>query len=66
MNVKEIALEHLNRVGATGLYSEWCSCAAPDIMLCDNCGHTCVPAVRRKCGTDCEECGGEGCMTPLS
>ena len=66
MDVQEIVWEHLKRVGATGLCNESCGCEAPDLMPCDDCTRTCVPAVRRKCGPDCEECGGDGgCMTPL-
>ena len=66
MDVQEIVWEHLQRVGATGLCNESCGCEAPDLMPCDDCTRTCVPAVRRKCGPDCEECGGDGgCMTPL-
>jgi hypothetical protein len=66
MDVQEIVWEHLKRVGATGLCNESCGCEAPDLMPCYDCTRTCVPAVRRKCGPDCEECGGDGgCMTPL-
>lgn len=66
MDVQDIVWEHLKRVGATGLCNESCGCEAPDLMPCDNCTRSCVPAVRRKCGPDCEECGGDGgCMTPL-
>ena len=66
MDVQDIVWEHLKRVGATGLCNESCGCEAPDLMPCEDCTRTCVPAVRRKCGPDCEECGGDGgCMTPL-
>lgn len=66
MDVQEIVWEHLKRVGATGLCNESCGCEAPDLMPCDDCTRSCVPAVRKKCGPDCEECLGQGgCMTPL-
>ena len=67
MDVQEIVWEHLKRVGATGLCNESCGCEAPDLMPCDDCTRTCVPAVRRKCGPDCEECGGDGgCMVAFN
>ena len=66
MDVQDIVWKHLKSVGATGLCNDSCGCEAPDLMPCYNCTRTCVPAVRRKCGTDCEECGGDGgCMTPI-
>lgn len=68
MDVQDIVFEYLKRVGADGLCnsSSGCGCELPDLMPCDNVMRQCVPAVRRKCGPECEECGGDGgCMVPL-
>ena len=65
MTIKEIITAHLLKVGATGLCGDGCGCRLPQIIPCYSVQDDCVPAVEGKCGPECVECGGEGCMTPL-
>ena len=66
MDVQDIVWAHLQKIGATGLCNGGCGCKFPDLMPCDDCTRNCVPAIEKKCGPDCEDCGGDGgCMTPF-
>lgn len=66
MNVQEIVLEYLQRIGATGLRNDSCGCEAPHLMPCASWLRSCVQAVRKPRGQDCGWCGSAGgCMAPL-
>lgn len=68
MNVREIVEAHLRQVGAEGLCHELdeCGCRMSGLAPCGELSSECVPAVRVKCGADCERCEGSGCMVPMS
>jgi hypothetical protein len=67
MNVRHIIIAHLRKIGATGLCGDGCGCDISDLIPCDSDPSHCQPAIRAKCGPDCEICGGEGpyCMVLL-
>ena len=65
MTIKEIVTAHLLKVGATGLCRDGCGCRLDNLIACaGNMSDDCVPAVEGKCGPNCLQCGGDGCMTP--
>lgn len=64
MDLENIILKHLKRVGAKGLCLDECGCKAPDLMPCGAPNPRCVPAVPQACGPDCPKCEGHGCMVP--
>lgn len=54
MNVRQIVIEHLKKIGADGLCADECGCGIDDLFPCGNPDiDECKPAKRHDCDGTC-------------
>jgi hypothetical protein len=59
MTIKEIIVEKLKAIGADGLCNCDCGCTLDNLFPCGDVYSECMPAVRGKCGPECDICEGK-------